>query len=97
MGLEKFCLYFERSNSQGLNLSFTDIITAKIYIQFKLTRKISEAVQLYPFLKVEELVDTIVRYINFLANGEVTKKSILKKYFVLYLFLVQSFAFYKKI
>jgi len=77
MGLEKFCLYFERSNSQGLNLSFTDIITAKIYIQFKLTRKISEATQLYPYFN-EALVDTIVRYINFLANGEVTKKSILK-------------------
>ena len=30
MDLEKFCLYFERSNSQGLNLSFTDIITAKV-------------------------------------------------------------------
>lgn len=76
MGLEKFCLYFERSNSQGLNLSFTDIITAKIYIQFKLTMKISEAQQ-YTYFN-EALVDTIVRYINFLANGEVTKKSILK-------------------
>lgn len=79
MDLEKFCLYFERSNSQGLNLSFTDIITAKIYIQFKLTRKISEANSSpsYPYFN-EGLVDTIVRYINFLANGEVTKKSILK-------------------
>ena len=36
MGLEKFCLYFERSNSQCLNLSFTDIINAKLYIDFKL-------------------------------------------------------------
>ena len=77
MGLEKFCLYFERSNSQGLNLSFTDIITAKIYIDFKLTRKISEAIQNNQYFN-EGLVDTIVRYINFLANGDVTKKSILK-------------------
>jgi hypothetical protein len=77
MGLEKFCLYFERSNSQGLNLSFTDIITAKIYIDFKLTRKISEAVKDYKYFN-EGLVDTIVRYINFISNGEVTKKSILK-------------------
>ena len=77
MGLEKFCLYFERSNSQGLNLSFTDIITAKIYTSFKLAREISEAVSQYIYIN-EALVDTIVRYINFLANGEVTKKSILK-------------------
>lgn len=77
MGLEKFCLYFERSNSQGLNLSFTDIITAKIYIDFKLTQKISEAIKDYKYFN-EGLVDTIVRYINFISNGEVTKKSILK-------------------
>ena len=77
MGLEKFCLYFERSNSQGLNLSFTDIITAKIYIDFKLTRSISDAIKTYKYFN-EGLVDTIVRYINFISNGEVTKKSILK-------------------
>ena len=77
MGLEKFCLYFERSNSQGLNLSFTDIITAKIYIDFKLTRKITEAINDFKYFN-DGLVDTIVRYINFISNGEVTKKSILK-------------------
>jgi hypothetical protein len=77
MGLEKFCLYFERSNSQGLNLSFTDIITAKIYIDFKLTRKITDAIKDFKYFN-ESLVDTIVRYINFISNGEVTKKSILK-------------------
>lgn len=77
MDLEKFCLYFERSNSQGLNLSFTDIITAKIYIDFKLSKKIDEAKEIYPHFS-DKLVDYIVRYINFLANGEVTKKSILK-------------------
>jgi hypothetical protein len=78
MGLEKFCLYFERSNSQGLNLSFTDIITAKIYIDFKLTSKISEAIKNFKYFN-EGLVDAIVRYINFLANGDVTKKSILRE------------------
>ena len=77
MELEKFCLYFERSNSQGLTLSFTDIITAKVYIDFKLSRMIKEAKKNKYFN--EKLVDSIVRYINFLANGEVTKKSILKE------------------
>ena len=76
MELEKFCLYFERSNSQGMNLSFTDIIAAKIYIDFKLSAKINEASR-YKYFD-EKLLDAIVRYINFLANGEVTKKSILK-------------------
>lgn len=77
MDLEKFCIYFERSNSQGLNLSFTDIITAKIYIDFKLAKKIDEAKEKYAHFS-DKVVDYIVRYINFLANGEVTKKSILK-------------------
>lgn len=77
MGLEKFCLYFERSNSQGLNLSFTDIITAKIYMDFKLSSKIQQAISGNKHFN-DGLVDTVVRYINFLANGEVTKKSILK-------------------
>jgi hypothetical protein len=76
MNLEKFCLYFERSNSQGLNLSFTDIITAKVYIDFKLSSKISEAKSRKTYIN-DALIDPIVRYINYKANGEVTKKSIL--------------------
>lgn len=77
MDLEKFCLYFERSNSQGLNLSFTDIITAKVYIDFKLSREIREAKSNLQYFD-DKYVDSVVRYINFIANGEVTKKSILK-------------------
>lgn len=77
MDLEKFCLYFERSNSQGLNLSFTDIITAKVYIDFKLSREIRDAKSKLQYFD-DKYVDSVVRYINFLSNGEVTKKSILK-------------------
>ena len=77
MDLEKFCLYFERSNSQGLNLSFTDIITAKIYIDFKLSRKIKSAKSSLTYFN-DKYVDSTVRYINYLCNNEVTKKSILK-------------------
>ena len=76
MGLEKFCTYFERSNSQGLNLNFTDIITAKVYIDFKLSREIKEASKLEYFN--DKYVDLVVRYINFIEHGEVTKNSILK-------------------
>ena len=48
MDLEKFCLYFERSNSQGLNLSFTDIVTAKVYTEYKLGESINENIKKYP-------------------------------------------------
>ncbi|WP_282044397.1 DUF262 domain-containing protein [Winogradskyella flava] len=77
MNIEKFCLYFERSNSQGLTLSFTDIITAKVYTEFNLRKEIIESVDKYTFFN-EKLVDSTVRYINYLANNSVTKRSILK-------------------
>ncbi len=31
MDLEKFCLFFERSNSRGIQLNFIDILVAKLY------------------------------------------------------------------
>ncbi|WP_417664950.1 GmrSD restriction endonuclease domain-containing protein [Pseudidiomarina sp.] len=77
MPLEKFCLFFERSNSQGMNLSFVDIVNAKVYIDFKLSEAISEAQANNQFFH-EKLVDPLVRYINYLAVGEVTKDSILR-------------------
>ncbi len=77
MSIEKFCLYFERSNSQGLTLSFTDIITAKVYTEFNLRNEINNAIKEHTYFN-EKLVDSTVRYINYLANDAVTKKSILK-------------------
>ena len=77
MSIEKFCLYFERSNSQGLTLSFTDIITAKVYTEFNLRSEIEKATKKHSYFK-EALVDSSVRYINYVANDAVTKKSILK-------------------
>lgn len=79
MDLEKFCLYFERSNSQGLTLSFTDIVTAKVYTEFKLGEHITQAKQENPSHFSETFIDGLVRYINYKANGEVTKASILKE------------------
>ena len=76
MDLEHFCLYFERSNAQGMTLSFTDIINAKVYIDFKLFKAITDAKRDNRYFK-DKLVDPIVRYINYLENGQVTKKSIL--------------------
>lgn len=79
MDLEKFCLYFERSNSQGLNLSFSDIITAKIYLQFNLRTAVDKAIKENNEYFSENLVDPLIRYINFKDHQEVTKKSILEK------------------
>lgn len=76
MDLEKFVLYFERSNSQGLNLTFIDIITAKVYVDFKLSNAIEDAKQ-RPLFN-DKLVEPVVRYLNFLENGDVTRKSILR-------------------
>lgn len=76
MDLEKFCLYFERSNSQGLSLSFTDIITAKIYIDFKLSTAISNNKNTYKNF-TDKHVEPAIRYLNYISNNEVTKKSIL--------------------
>ncbi len=42
MSLEKFCLFFERSNSRGVQLNFTDILAAKLYSGFNLRKKIDE-------------------------------------------------------
>lgn len=78
LDIEKFCLYFERSNSQGMTLTFTDIVTAKVYTKFKLGNAIREAQQNYSGTFNENLVDGLIRYINFKANGEVTKSSILQ-------------------
>jgi hypothetical protein len=42
MDLEKFCTFFERSNSRGIQLNFTDILAAKLYKDFNLRSKIDE-------------------------------------------------------
>ncbi len=42
MDLEKFCLFFERSNSRGIQLNFIDILAAKLYRGFNLRQKIED-------------------------------------------------------
>jgi hypothetical protein len=42
ISLEKFCLFFERSNSRGIQLNFTDILAAKLYNGFNLRKKIDD-------------------------------------------------------
>ncbi|MBY0118350.1 DUF262 domain-containing protein [Paenibacillus xylanexedens] len=42
MSTEKFALFFERSNSRGIQLNFIDILAAKLYSGFNLRGKIEE-------------------------------------------------------
>lgn len=42
MSLDRFVLFFERSNSRGVQLNFIDILTAKLYEGFNLKKKIKE-------------------------------------------------------
>ncbi len=42
MSLNKFCVFFERSNSRSIQLSFIDILAAKLYHGFNLRKKIEE-------------------------------------------------------
>jgi uncharacterized protein with ParB-like and HNH nuclease domain len=78
MGIEKFCTFFERSNSKGTELSFIDIITAKIYKDFKLDKNISEFKEKNKNVLFDNsIVEAFVRYISFLKAGQVDRKTIL--------------------
>lgn len=77
MDLEKFCLFFERSNSRGVSLNFIDIITAKIYVGFSLRKEIEELENNLDIPIDKNIVESLVRYISFLENGKVDKKTIL--------------------
>ncbi|MCA1318373.1 DUF262 domain-containing protein [Bacillus tianshenii] len=77
MDLEKFCMFFERSNSKGISLNFIDIITAKIYVGFKLKKEIEEAEEKHNIKLDNPTLESFVRYISYLKTGKVDRKSIL--------------------
>lgn len=67
--LEKFALFFERSNSKGIQLSFIDILAAKLYKGFNLKEKITEFNDEYPDYSLNE--EILVRTISFMiSNGK---------------------------
>jgi hypothetical protein len=81
MTLEKFCLFFERSNSRGIQLNFTDILAAKLYHGFNLRQKIDEF-EAQHNLRINR--ETIVRTVAYLTAAEkrqpvtIDKKAILE-------------------
>jgi hypothetical protein len=64
MSLDKFCIFFERSNSRGIQLDFTDILAAKLYNGFNLRRAIRIFEQENKSIKLNrELIVRTIAYI----------------------------------
>ena len=76
MGLDKFCLFFERSNSRGILLNFTDILAAKLYRGFNLRQKIEEYESKHSFDLNREVIIRAIAYIrgSNATSGEKDKK-----------------------
>lgn len=60
---EKFAIFFERSNSKGIQLNFIDILAAKLYVGFNLRTKIQEFEETNPTLELNR--EVLVRAISF--------------------------------
>ena len=63
---EKFSLFFERSNSKGIQLNFIDILAAKLYAGFNLRDKIDDFMDQYPGYELNR--EVIVRTISYLVS-----------------------------
>jgi hypothetical protein len=66
MNLEKFVVFFERSNTRGVQLNFIDILAAKLYTgQFNLKEKIKDFEINYPnYFLVPEIIVRSIAYIK---------------------------------
>lgn len=64
---EKFALFFERSNSKGIQLNFIDILAAKLYVGFNLRAAIQDFEEENPNLPLNR--EVIVRAISFHVSG----------------------------
>lgn len=80
MDLNKFCTFFERSNSKGIQLNFTDILAAKLYDGFNLRKKIEEFESQSPFRLNREIIVRAIAYIVGAQRGSISidKEFILK-------------------
>lgn len=63
---EKFSLFFERSNSKGIQLNFIDILAAKLYAGFNLRDKIDEFIDQNPGYELNR--EIIVRMVSYLVS-----------------------------
>ncbi|MEW5986392.1 MAG: DUF262 domain-containing protein [Chloroflexota bacterium] len=82
MSLDKFCIFFERSNSRGIQLNFTDILAAKLYHGFNLRKKIEEFEGQNKYKLNREIIVRSIAYVSDTERGatpSIDKKSILDK------------------
>ncbi len=80
MNLEKFVIFFERSNTRGVQLNFIDILAAKLYTgNFNLKEKIKQFEHQNPDYKL--VPEIIVRSIAFIKSSpkEINRNFILTK------------------
>jgi hypothetical protein len=81
MTLDKFCLFFERSNSRGIQLNFMDILAAKLYQGFNLRQKIEEFETQHSLRLNRETIVRTVAYLTAVDKGQainIEKKAILE-------------------
>jgi len=82
MSLDKFCVFFERSNSRGIQLNFTDILAAKLYHGFNLRKKIEEFESQSKLKLNREIIVRAIAYISGSERGgtiSIDKKFILEQ------------------
>ena len=81
MSLDKFCLFFERSNSRGIQLDFTDILAAKLYHGFNLRAEMETFESQSKFKLNREIVVRAIAYIVAAEDNrpiKIDKKTILE-------------------
>jgi hypothetical protein len=82
MSIDKFCTFFERSNSRGIQLNFTDILAAKLYHGFNLRKKTEDFEGQNKFKLNREVIVRAIAYTTGAERGDqisVDKKYILEK------------------
>lgn len=72
LSLEKFCAFFERSNSRGVELNFTDILGAKLFNGFNLNGEFRSFAVDHPELDVNK--EVIIRAITLISRNGATPK-----------------------
>jgi len=64
---DKFALFFERSNSKGIQLSFIDILAAKLYKGFNLRQHVEDFKESYPHLPLNR--EALVRALSYIVSS----------------------------
>lgn len=64
---EKFALFFERSNSKGIQLNFVDILAAKLYVGFNLRSAVETFQEETPSLPLNR--EAVVRAMSYVISG----------------------------